>query len=379
MKTLLINDYSHGGGAEVVFNKMTQLLEEVGHKVYTFIGAKDLKSNNRTPLSYLYNFKSAKNLENIFKKTTFDKVIVLNYASALSPSILRIIKKYKVKQKYSVIYNAHDEHLICPNSGLNYFMNGKMLRLPPHSSMWSFIFKQLDYRGHTFSLLKKIQWIFAYKILRLHKVFDLIITPSNFLKYRIELFYPKFESLVLRNPCLKEPNEDYQKKIEENRPLKMVFIGRLSQEKGIEQFVEGLKKVDFDYRFDIFGSGEREEHIQKIIESSSKISLKGQVSHEYLMTILSSYDVLVLPSLMFENAPMSIVEAAAHNLKILTMNYGGMKELAEYVGNSVCMEDYSKEEITNSLNTISSMAFSKANLAEFTENTYINNLLEILK
>lgn len=378
MKILLINDYKQGGGAEVVFHKMYQLLTANGIEVDTFIGTNNLKSNNRTIVSYIYNLNSAKNLECLFHKSIYDKVIILNYSAVLSPSILRTIKKYKDLQNFKVIYNAHDEHLICPNSGLNYFKNGKMFRFGPYSSMSAFIFKQLDYRGHLYSLLKKIQWIIAYKILCLHKVIDLIVTPSNFLKERIELFYPEFKCKLLRNPCLKKIEKIYSSPQSSETPLKMVFIGRLSQEKGIEQFIKSLKELDYNYQFDIFGTGDREKFIQKLIGSSTKINLKGQVSHDQLMSLLPNYEVLVLPSLMYENAPMSIVEAASYNLKILTMNYGGMKELADYVGNSVCMDNHSKKEISRGLNIIRLLNDRETDLSEFTEISYLKNLIEIL-
>ena len=44
---------------------------------------------------------------------------------------------------------------------------------------------------------------------------------------------------------------------------------------------------------------------------------------------MKNYNAFVLPSTWYENAPLSIVEAAMSGLRILTVNEGGMKEMGE--------------------------------------------------
>jgi glycosyltransferase involved in cell wall biosynthesis len=54
----------------------------------------------------------------------------------------------------------------------------------------------------------------------------------------------------------------------------------------------------------------------------------GSFGPEQLRDVLSRIDLLVVPSLWFENSPLTIHEAAAAGIPVLASNHGG---LAEYV------------------------------------------------
>ncbi len=383
MNILIISDFLYGGGAEVVFREMRDALLSFGHIVDTYWGAEKPKLM-KSPIKYIYNTDTLSNLSIIFEKKIYDVVIVLNYASCLSPSVWAIIGKYKKIQNYKVLYNAHDAHLICPNSGLNYFKNDKMFRFNAYKGISSFMFKRLDHRGILFSELKKLQWLLAFRVLRSFKIIDLILVPSNFLKDRINLMYPKIEIKLLRNPCLDTVDNQQQEfeQIGDSKCINMIFIGRISQEKGILPFIEGISKINDDFLFDIYGTGPEEKKIQNLIDNlnlGAKIKLRGYHEHSEIIKIIGKYDVLILPSIMCENAPMSIVEAANHNLFILSMNYGGMKDISEAVGNDVLIDSYNPDEIKTAMNQIRHMKFHKRDLSEFSKEVYMHNLRYIIE
>ena len=380
IKVLLINDFLYGGGAEVVFREINNVLNN--NLIHVDIFYKEEKQKLiQSPISYIYSFSNKRKLKQLFKNNRYNVVIVLNYTSALSPSILSVINEYKQKQGFKVIYNAHDAHLICPNSGLNYFQNGKMMRFDEKMTISTFLSKRLDYRGHIFSILKKTQWVTAYKILKLQNTIDIIVTPSYFLKERINLFYPDKEVKVIRNPtinqCLKQPSRIGLK----GKTLHIIFFGRLSDEKGLIPFVEALKSVTIPFVFDIYGEGKIKHDIEKaIIENNlqSKISLKGSIDHETLLQNLTNYDAMVLPSIMYENAPLSIVEAAASQVHILTMQYGGMEELAKCVGNYYFIDPLSSEKLDSIFAHLKNARFEPSDLSEFTKSIFEKRILNLL-
>lgn len=379
MNILLINDFLYGGGAEVIFTKLHETLTSLGHNVDVFFG-EEKPILSKSVIDYIYNRHSAKSLKQLFVRNHYNYVIVLNYASSLSPSVLHIIKKYKLIQHFKVIYNAHDAHIICPNSGMNFFEHGKMFRLKECSRMTQFLFKRLDHRGFHYSLLKKIQWVHAYRIRGFHKVFDLVISPSNFLLNRIKSFYPEFKCEIVRNPCLDDLPQSLDTK-NVNQPVKLVFIGRLSNEKGIIPFLESLKQVNLDYTFDIYGDGPLKEEMNIWIDRnalSSRIELKGIKAHRDMMNILKNYDAIVLPSIMFENAPLSIIEASSQNLFILTMGYGGMKELAQLVGNYYFIDPISPVKIACAIDYVRKAQFIQPDLSEFTSKRYKERISSLI-
>lgn len=101
-----------------------------------------------------------------------------------------------------------------------------------------------------------------------------------------------------------------------NRPLKLLYVGRITQRKGIKYLLEAMKSFD---RSDvelhvigfIHGSGEALRHYSGVYKQHAA------VSQQELFRKYSEYDALVLPSL-FEGFGLVIVEALAAGLPVIT-------------------------------------------------------------
>lgn len=376
MHILLINDFLHGGGAEVVFHQMKLALVRLGHKVDIFYW-KENKCVATNPLAYIYNFGAATMLEGVLRINCYSLIVVFNYASALSPSVIGVLRRYKRKQRCKVVYNSHDAHIICPNSGLNYFTRSESRRFEnAYSACSGFIFKRLDHRGWAYSSLKKVQWLLAYRIMGLYRVFDTVISPSHFLLERIQRFYPDMNGCVIRNPCI-ESVEEHVSKMPPGDLLKLIFIGRLSHEKGLLPLINAITGVDSPYLLDIYGIGPQEKDIEKAIRQnglSEKINLKGGLPHKQIMELLDNYDAMILPSIVSETAPASIIEAASKKLFVITMGYGGMKEMAEKVGNYVFVNPLSTKSLEEAFEILRRKEFKDTDLTEFTFGAYMDAL-----
>jgi len=62
------------------------------------------------------------------------------------------------------------------------------------------------------------------------------------------------------------------------------------------------------------------------------ISYRGPYDPDAIPHVLSQIDVLVVPSIWWENSPLVIHEALIYGLPILVSNIGGMQELADSYG-----------------------------------------------
>lgn len=381
MKVLLLNDFKVGGGAEIIFLKTYDVLKELGHNV-------DLNYCNEkliaptSVFAYIFSVKKCKALLDQLRKEKYDVIYLLNYAYAYSPSILWAIKRYKKSNsKVKVIYNAHDAHLICPNSGLMYFHKQNMCLLSQSSKVDDFLTKTLDHRGHLYSILKKTQWLLAYRLLKLHTVFDKILCPSVFLMDNIKNMYPKKDLYLLRNP-LEINNHLVNEQKEKCKSLKLIYFGRLSSEKGLNVLIEKMSELSDSFEFHIYGDGPEKEKLNKLIinlNAGVKIKLKGKLPWTDLMKILPHYHAFILPSSCYENAPLSIVEAATAGLHILTMGYGGMKELAQIVGNHCFIDPISSTSLHEAFQYVKNARFKKPNLAPFSEDVFKSTIASSLK
>jgi glycosyltransferase involved in cell wall biosynthesis len=388
MNILLINDYLGGGGAEAVFRDQSEILK-VDYRVDLFFAFNTIPDRNYSPFSYLYSFHFKKKLETFLQNKGYDFIIIHNYNGALSPSVLDVLNTYKKKRKCKIIHYAHDYHLICPNRGYSYFKNGQTINFQKPPGLWSILTKKLDYRGSSYSILKKSQWIPAYKIRKRQNVFDLVLTPSHFLAHQILLLYPKLNVKQIYNACDALGSTQSEKKKSEGKTIRLVYFGRLAQEKGLVNFIKGLKSAAIEYSFTMIGAGEEETTILNLIEQNKlqdKIFLKPQMSHEDLFEDLRNYDVFVLPSLWYENAPLSIIEAASIGLGLFLCGHGGVLEMGEICNAKHFFNPFDQADIRVKLETLYADFLSgclpksdKARLqALFSKKTYIENLKNYL-
>ena len=66
---------------------------------------------------------------------------------------------------------------------------------------------------------------------------------------------------------------------------------------------------------------------RNLIENIENIKLVGFLSGEKLIEFIANARVLIVPSIWYENCPLSILEAQCMGVPVVTMNSGGMAEL----------------------------------------------------
>jgi glycosyltransferase involved in cell wall biosynthesis len=388
MNILLINDYLERGGAEAVFNHQFKIFKK-DYSVEMFYAFKCFSDKNTSPFSYIYSFHFKKKLEHFLSGRSFDFIIIHNYNGALSPAVLDVLRQYKKNRKCKIIHYAHDFHLVCPNRGYSYFKNGRTINFQKPPTLLSFLTKRLDYRGIAYSILKKCQWICAYTLGKKQKVFDLILTPSDFLAYQISLLYPDMNVKRMYNSCDSLNINKKERKKEKNEKLHLVYFGRLVQEKGLVDFIEAIRLSTIDFSFTMIGEGEEEFVIQDIIKRyklQEKIFIKPRMNHVDLFTELPNYDVFVLPSLWYENAPLSIIEAASIDLGLFLSGHGGVLEMGKICNASHFFNPAHPNDIVSKLDALyadflnDSIPQANKNRLQalFSEETYIENLKSVL-
>jgi len=386
-KILFISDYLVAGGAENVLNITMELLKK-DYYIDIFYGSKEKKLPN-TPFSYIFSLKFKNQLLKKLIDYKPNMIILFNYYHLLSPSILYAIKQYKKKNKVKVIMSVHDFHILSPNSGFYYYkwFSKKLINLNRPPSLKEMFLYKWDERGAVYSYLKLFQWIFNYKILKLHNVIDVFISPSAFLASFLK---EKFNRVyMVRNPLFNDNQmiESIEYSQKDSKKIKLVYFGRVSYEKGLFEFINKLKDIDLNYTFSIIGKWDENylNKLQQLINKNkleNKIIFLGYKRYDELLKILNKYDIFVLPSLWYENAPLSLVEASMNGLKLLTMNYGGMKEIAELCGNHVLLnKNFNSNELSRAVLELKNkkFVFNDKILNIFSYSDYKNNIINIIE
>ena len=158
---------------------------------------------------------------------------------------------------------------------------------------------------------------------------DLVVFPSKFLmdKYKEFRFFKDTKTIVMPNPA---PAFDIKAK--EGRldgPLRILFVGQLERHKGIKLLISAFKKLEFKALLNIAGEGTERKYLVTQAKANKPISDLGYVSVEQLIDCLKSTDVIVVPSLCYENSPTVIYEALTAGVPVIAADIGGVGELVQ--------------------------------------------------
>lgn len=338
MKILMVNKFLYPrGGSESYMLYLAECLEKMGHQV-EFFGMYDENNTvgnsaglytqnmdfHSTGLSrFLYPFKIVFSLEakrkiiKVIDHFKPDIVHMNNINFQLTPSIIYGIKKRGIP----LVQTVHDYQMICPNHLLYNFDKNQPCEKCVNGSHINCIKNRCIHSSRVKSIIGVIE-AKLYSFLKTYKKVDLFICPSNFLERKLlsAKEYYKGKTKTIHNFIDKERFTAANRKAEDY----IVYVGRLSKEKGIEN-IAGAARLLPEYKFVIAGGGPDKD----ILKNIDNISLAGFLTGHELTELMGRAKVLLLPSVCYENCPLSILEAHSMGVPVVTMNSGGMAELVE--------------------------------------------------
>jgi glycosyltransferase involved in cell wall biosynthesis len=114
--------------------------------------------------------------------------------------------------------------------------------------------------------------------------------------------------------------------------LRFGYIGALHPHKGIELLLEAFRglgdRATLHVYGSAFGSPVSESYWRRIrAREADAVFFHGAYDNDRVGAILADLDVVVVPSLWYENSPLTIQEAFIAGVPVLTADTGGMAEL----------------------------------------------------
>jgi glycosyltransferase involved in cell wall biosynthesis len=115
------------------------------------------------------------------------------------------------------------------------------------------------------------------------------------------------------------------------RQRRFVYVGRLAAEKGLSTLFDAIALVRTPgIEFDVYGDGPLGDELRRRVEIERlPVALHGRVGPGEVSSALTRARALVLPSVWYENCPMSILEASAAGVPTIASRIGGVPELVE--------------------------------------------------
>jgi glycosyltransferase involved in cell wall biosynthesis len=159
---------------------------------------------------------------------------------------------------------------------------------------------------------------------------DLFLAPSRFLRDRyIACGVPAAKVEFVRYGMQPIPRLPRQR----SAPgVHFGYIGAFHAHKGLELLLEAFRRVGDGAWLHVygsaFGSPIAESYWQRLREHPiPRVVLHGAYANRDVGRILATLDVVVVPSIWFENSPLTIQEAFMAGVPVITADQGGMAEL----------------------------------------------------
>lgn len=188
---------------------------------------------------------------------------------------------------------------------------------------------------------------------------SLFIAPSNFIKEKcVGLGIPPDKIQVCINGIDNEGIVSCPRTL--SRDIRLAYIGTLLPAKGVHVLLSAFKRIAHPgVSLSIYGSlrpyAGYELYPQQLIESSrqdARIKVKGHFNHHEINRILSDIDVLVVPSLWPENAPLVIQEAFCAKIPVIASRIGGIPEFVKDGANGLLFSPGDEADLQGKLEEV---------------------------
>jgi len=159
-----------------------------------------------------------------------------------------------------------------------------------------------------------------------------------------------------------------------SKKVRFGFLGRIIPVKGISLLIDAFNELDHSKaELNIYGRLPSSSMYLKKRCINSAIHFKGGYNYNDLAKALSNIDILVVPSLWYENSPLVIHEAFIVKIPVITSNLGGMTELIIHEKNGLLFEPGNVEDLIKKMN----LFIENPELIEkYSQKTYVRSIQE---
>ncbi len=322
MKILLVhNRYLQYGGEDTTFEAETKLLVSKGHEVETLIfenkTLRNFRDKMRVACSSIYNAAARQRLQEAIQNFCPDIIHVHNFWKEASPAIF-----YEAQaQNVPIVLTLQNFRLICANALL--LRNGEICELCTHAV---FPMAGIKYKCFGSRLVSAQTTLFS----SVHKVLGTWKNKVDAYLCLSEFAQKKFleSSLQLsENQVFVKPNfvEDRGEADIKARKSFFLFVGRLSEEKGIRTLLEASQITSFD--LEIIGSGDLEALVEMYARQNPRIIYHGFRDKNFIIEKMKQAKALLFPSVWYEGMPLVILEAFSTGLPILISDIDNLNSL----------------------------------------------------
>jgi len=324
MKILLVhNRYRIPGGEDTVVQAEQSMLEEHGHEVAL------LESDNadihggldqlRTGIGTVYSRDGKRRVAAEIDRFRPDVMHVHNFILLFSPAVYFAAREKGVP----VVQTLHNYRLVCPKAIL--FRDGHVCedcvgRVPLPG------IRHACYRGSRMATAAIVAMLMVHRGLGTwtDRV-DVYIALTEFARAKLVAGGMPAEKVTVK-PNFVQPSPA----VGNGTGGFALFVGRLSEEKGVSTLLAAWKHLAKEIPLRIAGDGPLVEIVKSATRESQGVEWLGRVTREQVTELMQRAWILIFPSIWYEGFPMSFVEAFAVGLPVVASDLGSMSSLIRH-------------------------------------------------
>jgi glycosyltransferase involved in cell wall biosynthesis len=188
---------------------------------------------------------------------------------------------------------------------------------------------------------------------------DIFLTPSRFIKEKFTDFGIPQNKIFVSPYGLNTSFFNRIEKIGEKGKVRFAFMGTLLPSKGPHILIKAFNRIGrTNAELKIYGSDRVYKGFESYLKSIKKacgnknIHFMGGYKNEDIGSILSEVDVLVVPSIWYENAPLVIQESFLAQTPVIASRVGGIPELVTDGVNGLLFNPADIQDLTGKINYV---------------------------
>lgn len=307
-----------------------------------FVSQKDYRSTSpntriKSALAFIHSREAVKQITHLIRDEKPDLMHCHNIYHQLTPSIINAASR----QAIPVVLTLHDFKPVCPI--YSQLWNGELCTKCSDGRFEALLLQRCADGSIGRSALLWAEARYHAAAGSYQRV-DMFVAPSRFMRDNVV-------GRLGEDKVVHIPNGIDTSRIQpsEHDEGFVLYLGRLSPEKGVETLLQAHAADNAAWRLVIAGSGPLLEDLRSRFPFAE---FTGHLTGRALETRLRGASVVVMPSKARENCPLSILEAMAHAKPVVASRIGGIPELIRDGEAGFLFEPNDPQQLSNCIRTL---------------------------
>jgi glycosyltransferase involved in cell wall biosynthesis len=334
------NYYQERGGEDLSFEAERRALEHAGVTVHTYIDTNhrvDAMGSLRAGLRSIWSREARRDIDRIIHQTKPQLMHVQNSFALISPSIYYAARSAGIP----IVQSIRNYRLLCP-SAIFYRDNKVCEDCMGKRFSWPGVLHAC-YRGSragtaTIAAMQTIHGALG----SWNEKVDHFISLSEFGRNKlIEGGLPGEKITVKPNFVYPDPGPS------SDRREFLLFVGRLSEEKGIETMLRAWEHVHKEIPLVIAGRGPCSDIVERAAARLEGVTWLGAQTIDSIYNLMGRATAVLFPSEWYETFGRVVIEAYSRSTPVIASNLGAISELVEPGETGLLFDSGNPESLAN--------------------------------